>query len=237
MKIVLVTSSPQKNGNSAVLARQALIAANRMGADTSEIYLPEYNIIHCNGCFHCTSKGYCPIQDDCGKLKAELQSSDGIIFSSPTYGFEPCSGMRNFNDERMGMYETYTSSMAGKYYLGFSTAGGVGARKVAKKLAYSKMSNIFARSYVSGYHGALRSGKNFEIRRIEECDSDMHRAYQLGIKLVYDISKNRRYHFQGLVQRIMNKLILKPIITKNIKKNREGIMRGVYLNLVDRKLF
>ena len=167
MKIVLVTSSPQKNGNSAVLARQALKAAEESGAETREIYLPENKIEHCKGCFHCTSKGFCPIDDDCNMLKKELYSSDGIIFSSPSYSFEPCSEIRNFNIERMGMFEAYTSLMAGKYYLGFSTAGGIGARKVAKKLAYSKVDDIFARSYVSGYHGMIGSTKDFKSRRIE----------------------------------------------------------------------
>lgn len=41
MKIIAIISSPNRNGNSAVLTREALRGSADSGADVNEIYLPD----------------------------------------------------------------------------------------------------------------------------------------------------------------------------------------------------
>lgn len=52
MKIIGIASSPRHNGNSATVLREALKGAQEAGAETEEIYLPDYDIsvlIHLSG--------------------------------------------------------------------------------------------------------------------------------------------------------------------------------------------
>jgi multimeric flavodoxin WrbA len=49
MRIIGVASSPHRNGNSVTLLREALKGAREAGAETEEIYLPDYDIQYCQG--------------------------------------------------------------------------------------------------------------------------------------------------------------------------------------------
>ena len=53
MKIMGIASSPHRDGNSVTLLREALKGAQEAGAETEEIYLPDYDIRYCKGCMGC----------------------------------------------------------------------------------------------------------------------------------------------------------------------------------------
>jgi len=124
MKIVGVTSSPKRNGNTATLLRQVLKGAQQKGSETEELFLPAYDIKFCQGCDLCLTKGECPLNDDFEMLKDKLSNADGIILGSPNYAFSPNAMMKRFI-ERFGMFEYMTSSVfGGKYVVTLATTGG-----------------------------------------------------------------------------------------------------------------
>ena len=237
MKVTAILSSPSRNGNTAVLAREAMMGAMEGGAECEEIFLADYNIEFCRGCMTCMKTGKCPVDDDFEALREKVYQSDGIILASPSYGLAPNARMKNFFTDRMGMFTVYTSSLGGKYFLGFSTAGGVGADKVAKDLAYSRTFGIFKRAYSSGYLGVILGNRDFKgMKRIEDCPDKIHKAYNLGKKLVNDFKKKKRFPFQNLLGAIVSNLILKGIMRKNLYVNKNGYMKGVYENLKRRNM-
>ncbi|MDF1569165.1 MAG: flavodoxin family protein [Spirochaetaceae bacterium] len=128
---------PSRNGNTAVLARAALEAARAEGADTEKIVLSEHHIEYCRGCMHCMRTGTCLIDDEAFALRDKLYTSDGIILASPSYGIQMTARMKNSLVDRIGMFTVNTSSFGGKHFVGISTAGGIGAKKVARKLVTS----------------------------------------------------------------------------------------------------
>lgn len=237
MKITAVLGSPNKNGNTSVLVRKALLGSEESGATVEMIFLADYRIEFCRGCLsngakeYCMSKGRCNIRDDAEGLKQRLLESDGIIFASPSYGIQVTARMKNFLTDRIGMFTVYTSAFAGKYFLGLSTAGGIGAPKVAKQLASTFASGFFARGYVSGSLG-VHVGND----RIEQKQEALHKAYLLGKKLVSDIKTGRKYPFQDLLNRGFTRLVVTPIIKKNILQHKDHTMKAVYENLVERGL-
>lgn len=237
MKIIAILSSPSKNGNTAVLARAALRGAKRKGADIEEINLIDYNIQFCNGCMMCMKTGKCSINDDFETLKTKIYKADGIILASPTYGRMPNARMKNFFWDRLGMFTVYTSSLGGKYFLGFSAAGGIGAKKVAKFLAYSGTFGFFKKAYASGYLGVLVGSKDFKsMNRIEDFPDELIKAYKLGEKIVDDFNKKKKYIFQNLIGVITSSLILKRVMKKNLMVNKNGSLKAVYDNLKERGL-
>lgn len=228
MKIIGIISSPHYNGSSAVVARQALKGAAEAGAEAEEIYLPNYKLEYCKGCFTCMSKGRCPINDDFEGLREKLYKADGIIISSPCYGLAPNAIMKNFLD-RIGMYTVYTSALGGKYVAGISTAGAVGAKAVAKSHAGLVQGGIFKRGYATGILGV-----HIGWDSVEKHPKYLEAAYSLGRKMVEDIKLGRKYPIQNLFNRALNALIVKKVFINNIRENKSGSMKAVYDNLAER---
>jgi hypothetical protein len=129
------------------------------------------------------------------------------------------------------MYTAYTSSLGGKYFIGVSTAGGIGAKKVAKELANDFVVGFHQHGHRTGYVYAYVGNDT-----IKDHPKKLTQAYQLGIKLVQDFEKQKQYHFQKILNKLLIHLIVKRMIIKNITENKEGMMKAVYQNLLNRGL-
>jgi len=81
MKILGISGSPRKGGNTEILVRRALDVCKKRGADTEFISLAEKRI---NYWLEST-------RDDVDEILDEMKSSDAIIIGSPTY-FASVSG-------------------------------------------------------------------------------------------------------------------------------------------------
>lgn len=218
MKIIGIASSPHRNGNSVTLLREALKGAREAGAETEEIYLPDYDIRYCQGCMSCLSSDRCALPDDLNMLREKLTEADGLILSSPTYGLAPNAMMKNFSD-RIGMHSVYRSLLGDKYVAGIATAGAVGARKTAKKLT----------GITDGFH---RNGRISGVLGIAlghgDATAALPQARDLGRKIVDDIQTQRKYPFQKLLESLVRALVLKPLMRKNVLEHKTGAMKGVY---------
>ncbi len=226
MRIIAVNGGPHQNGNSAALMRQVLQGASDSGAETEEIFLKDYNIQFCEGCMKCMELGHCVLDDDLEKLKAKVYSADGIILCSPSYGIMPTARMKNFLIDRLGMLAVYTSGLSGKYFVGISTAGGIGASKVAKDLAKTFAVGFFRKSYVSGYLGVVLA-KDFTMNSVEKQPEKLRKAYNLGVKLATDIRKKNKYPFQFFLEHLFVQNVVARIIKKNIRHNGNGMLKAV----------
>ncbi|WP_371804875.1 flavodoxin family protein [Candidatus Lokiarchaeum ossiferum] len=218
IRVTAITSSPNRNGNSVKLARAALSVGSKENVITEEIYLPDYKLDYCHGCMSCVRKEKCVLNDDLNYIIDLIMKSDGIIMSAPTYGLLPNAMMLNFI-QRAGMYNVYRSAFRGKYIIGISTAGGIGAKKTARFLSRF-LDGLFASGLKIGILGVL----------IEHGIADKHlkKARYLGEKMVNAIENQQTYIFQGIFKKIIGFLFLKPIMVKNLKKNKDSGMRGVY---------
>jgi multimeric flavodoxin WrbA len=225
MKIIGIICSLRTNGNTAVLVRQSLKGAADISAEVEEIFLPEFHIEYCKGCFTCMAKGKCSVLDDFQIILDKILAADGIIISSPSYALAPTACMKTLLD-RIGMYNAYTSSLGGKYVVSISTAGAMGAKKVAKELAGLVANGLFKRGFISGQLAVNVGFSNTCTDPVV-----LNKAYLLGQKIASDINNKKRYSLQNLSRRIFNKLILKRIFTQNILRNKDGKMRAVYLEL------
>jgi multimeric flavodoxin WrbA len=85
MKILGITCSPRKNGNTEILMQQALEAAGMEGCETDIFRASEHEVAPCDACETCFETGGCIIQDDMQELYGMLESADGIIFGTPVY--------------------------------------------------------------------------------------------------------------------------------------------------------
>lgn len=235
IKIVGVISSPNINGNTASLVREALNGARQEGAAVTEVFLADYKLEFCKGCLVCNAKGECPINDGFEEIRKLIYEADGIILGSPTYALEYNAEMKCFF-ERLGTYTLYSSSLGGKYAAGISTSYNKnGAKNVAKKLTGVFKFGIFERSYISGTLGIHTMVNGIE-KKISENADDLKRANELGRKIARDIKDEKKYPLQNIIMRLVTGLYIKPIFKKFILKNKENKERATYNSLHQRGL-
>lgn len=228
MKIVGIISSPNYNGNTAVLVKEALLGAAERGAEVDEIFLPFHQLNFCKGCFSCLSEGRCLIPDDLEYLRKKLYYCDGIIIGSPAYGLEPNALMKNFLD-RIGLLSVYSSALGDKYVVGIATARAIGARRVAGKLT-GITGGFFQNGYVSGVLGVTLGWE-----RVEKYPKHLMKARRLGGLIAEDIKRHRKYPMQRLLKKAIG-LLLRKAIKENIIQHSEDQMRAVYRILCERGL-
>jgi NAD(P)H-dependent FMN reductase len=87
-------------GNTDILLQQVGHTFERQGGRTDALYLRDYRIEHCRGCFTCLrqSERPCVQRDDLDGLYDRLLGADALVLGTPVY-FAGVSGlMKNFLD-------------------------------------------------------------------------------------------------------------------------------------------
>jgi len=85
MKILAISCSPRKNGNTVAMLEKALAGAKGDGAGVELYSVAGKNIQPCDGCWGCLKTGKCHIKDDVPELFDKMTAADGIIFGTPIY--------------------------------------------------------------------------------------------------------------------------------------------------------
>jgi multimeric flavodoxin WrbA len=85
MKILGVSFSPRKDGNTVAMLNEVLTTAKKAGAEVELYSVAGKNIQPCDGCWGCTKTGKCHIKDDTAELLDKMCDADGIIFGTPIY--------------------------------------------------------------------------------------------------------------------------------------------------------
>jgi multimeric flavodoxin WrbA len=85
MIVLGITGSPRKNGNTELLMKEALKAAEMEGCDTETFRISEKQVSPCDACHTCFETGKCKVGDDMQELYGMLERADGIIIGSPVY--------------------------------------------------------------------------------------------------------------------------------------------------------
>lgn len=96
--ILVISTSPRKNGNSALLAEEFARGAADAGHKVEIITLRDKNIGFCRGCLSCV------IQDDVADIIARMKQAEVIAFATPVYYFEMSGQMKTLLDRSNPLY-------------------------------------------------------------------------------------------------------------------------------------
>ena len=110
MRVIGISGSPRKDGNTDLLVRQILDGAASLVADTAFYRLTDMNIQGCTGCYHCREHTTCRIQDDMSKLYDEVQNADAVVLGSPVYMFQVTGQTKCFMDRLLALINPDFSS-------------------------------------------------------------------------------------------------------------------------------
>lgn len=98
MKIVVLTGSPRKNGNSAYLAEQFIKGAKEKGHEVFQFDCAFKQVEPCRACNRCGMDGPCIFNDDFQELRPHLIEADMVVFATPMYYFGISSQMKRVID-------------------------------------------------------------------------------------------------------------------------------------------
>ena len=87
MKILVITGSPRKNGNSNTLADNFIKGAQEAGHTVVRFDSAFKNVHPCIACNKCGMNGQCVFKDDFEFVKANIIDSDAVVFITPMYYF------------------------------------------------------------------------------------------------------------------------------------------------------
>jgi len=93
MKILGISGSPRKEGNTSILVKRALGICREKGAEIEFISLADKEILYCDNCNACVPRNnfLCPKNDDVPEILERMKSADALIIGSPAY-FSSVSG-------------------------------------------------------------------------------------------------------------------------------------------------
>ena len=105
-KILILSSSPRKGGNSEALVSSFAKGAEDAGNEVEIIYLREKQYGFCKDCFACLKLGHCVIKDDAVEIVAKMHNADVLVFASPVYYYSVSGQLKTMLDRANPLFDT-----------------------------------------------------------------------------------------------------------------------------------
>ncbi|MBN1662351.1 MAG: flavodoxin family protein [Deltaproteobacteria bacterium] len=132
MKVLGIVCSPRMGGNTEILMKEALQAAQEAGAEIRLFPLADKKIMPCDACGACEETGICIVEDDMQELYNALEDADGIIFGTPVYFLNVTAQAKAVIDRTYAFLRT--RKLRGKVAAALVVARRIGAGQVLSLL-------------------------------------------------------------------------------------------------------
>ena len=104
-KVLIISSSPRKGGNSDLLCDGFEKGALEAGNEVEKIFLKDKTVHPCTGCSVCSlHKKPCPQKDDAAGIIGKMLTADVIVMATPVYFYTMSAQMKTLIDRCCGLY-------------------------------------------------------------------------------------------------------------------------------------
>lgn len=104
-KVLILSGSPRKGGNSDLLCDEFLRGAQESGNQAEKVFLRSKKVAPCNACYYCKSSGgKCAISDDMTEILNKMQAADVIVMASPVYFYSIDAQMKAVIDRSVARW-------------------------------------------------------------------------------------------------------------------------------------
>ncbi|MDO5845702.1 MAG: flavodoxin family protein [Methanocorpusculum sp.] len=177
-KILILSASPRKGGNSDILCDEFIRGANEAGNKPEKIFLREKKIGCCIACDYCKENaGKCSQNDDMAEILEKMIAADVIVLATPVYFYTMSAQLKTVIDRTVARYTEIT----GKEFYFIVTAADTSKANMQKTIdglrGFTEMclDGAVEKGVILGT-GAWQAG---EIRRTPA----MKEAYTMGKKV------------------------------------------------------
>lgn len=105
-KVLIISSSPRKGGNSETLAEAFAKGAQEADNQVETVYLREKQVSFCKGCLACLKLEHCIIQDDAVEIAAKMHDADVLVFATPVYYYCVSGQLKTMLDRANPLFDT-----------------------------------------------------------------------------------------------------------------------------------
>lgn len=103
-KIIIISSSPRRGGNSDTLCDQFMRGAADAGHSVQKVFLRDKKVNYCLGCGLCTTGKPCPQKDDAAGIIAAMLEADVIVMGTPVYFYSMSAQLKTLIDRCCARY-------------------------------------------------------------------------------------------------------------------------------------
>ena len=104
-KVLILSSSPRRGGNSDTLCNEFMRGAIESGNEAEKVFLRDKTIHYCTGCSTCSLHGKpCPQKDDAAGVIGKMVEADVIVMATPVYFYTLSAQMKTLIDRCCARY-------------------------------------------------------------------------------------------------------------------------------------
>lgn len=104
-KVLVLSASPRKGGNSYLLCDQFMLGAEEAGHAVEKIFLKDREINYCTGCGACFNmEKSCPQKDDMPEVLEKMIAADVIVMATPVYFYTMNGQVKTLIDRTCSRY-------------------------------------------------------------------------------------------------------------------------------------
>lgn len=103
-KILVISGSPRRGGNSDLLCDALIRGAVDSGHTAEKVCLQDLRIGTCRACYGCRGTGACVQNDDMAALLDKMIASDVIVLATPVYFYSMDGQMKTMIDRTLPRY-------------------------------------------------------------------------------------------------------------------------------------
>ena len=104
-KVVVISASPRKGGNSDTLSDSFISGAKESGHNVKKIALREKEIHFCKGCYYCVkNEGKCVMSDDMADIIEDIIQADVLVMATPVYFYCMNGQLKTVIDRTVARY-------------------------------------------------------------------------------------------------------------------------------------
>ena len=79
-KVLILSGSPRKDGNSDLLCSEFMRGAQESGNEVQKIFVRSKKIVPCNACYYCRDhSGKCALNDDMSEILDAMQDRKSVV--------------------------------------------------------------------------------------------------------------------------------------------------------------
>lgn len=103
--VLVISSSPRRDGNSDILCHEFAAAARAAGAEVEEVALRDLTIEPCRACYGCWETQRCVLRDDMAALLDRIVAADVLCVATPVYFCLPCGQLKVMIDRLLPQWQ------------------------------------------------------------------------------------------------------------------------------------
>ena len=175
-KVLILSGSPRKAGNSDILCDEFARGAVDAGHEVKKIRVAAKNVDYCRACYACRATGVCAIKDDMADIMQEMIDCDVMVLASPVYFYSISAQLKAVIDRSVARWTEVKNK---EFYFIVTAADGEKASAGTTLACF--------RGYADCVDGAKEMGIIYGMGVYEKDEiksqKAMKEAYEMGTKV------------------------------------------------------